>query len=349
MSPVLWTLIFALNLGNGPVPVSSPDPLGPGMAQPDVDDQTRRPDPPSHYTVASRWENDIIAGTDQNYSNGTSLTFSRDGRGVLGGVWGWFGAKDGRWITSYELGQIIVTPADIKRPIPDPTDRPYAGLLYAALSTQFVHGNSFHGLKVITGMIGPASGAAETQKAVHKVTGIPQPQGWGYQLQNEPIFNLVYEHRRRFTLADSPVGWSVQAIPVVGGMLGNVLIQAQANVQFRAGYHVPDDFGTTLMRGLGNLPFPRDSSETGTPPKFGMYVFAGGGANLVARNLSLDGNTFRDGPSVAKKPVFPAGEFGATVWTRWFELTLTYVVWGREYDAQTRTSDFGAATVAVHF
>jgi hypothetical protein len=52
---------------------------------------------------------------------------------------------------------------------------------------------------------------------------------------------------------------------------------------------------------------------------------------------------------VAKKPVFPAGEFGATVWTRWFELTLTYVVWGREYDAQTRTSDFGAATVAVHF
>lgn len=349
MSPVLWTLIFALNLATGPVPVLSPDRRGPEIAQPDVDDQARRPAQHSYYTVALRWENDVIAGTDQNYSNGTSLTFSRDGRGVLGGIWGWFGAKDGRWITSYELGQIIVTPADIKRPIPDPTDRPYAGLLYGALSTQFVHGNGFHGLKVITGMVGPASGAAQTQKAVHRVTGNPQPQGWDYQLKNEPIFNVVYEHRRRFTLADSDADWSAQAIPVVGGMLGNVLIQAQANVQVRAGYHVPDDFGTTLMRGLGNLPFPRDSSETGAPPKFGMYVFAGGGANLVARNLSLDGNTFRDGPSVAKKPVFPAGELGATVWTRWFELTLTYVVWGREYDAQTRTSDFGAATVAVHF
>jgi lipid A 3-O-deacylase len=349
MSPALWTLIFALNLGNGPVAASSPEPIGLESAQPGVDHRARPATQHSHYTVALRWENDVIAGTDQNYLNGTSLTFSRDGRGILGGIWGWFGAKDGRWITSYELGQIIVTPADIKRPIPDPTDRPYAGLLYGALSTQFVHGNRFHGLKVITGMVGPASGAAETQRAVHKVTGNPQPQGWDYQLKNEPILNLVYEHRRRFTLADSHAGWSAQAIPVVGGMLGNVLIQAEADAQFRAGYNVPDDFGTTLMRGLGNLPFPRDSAESSASPKFGVYVFAGGGVNLVARNLSLDGNTFRDGPSVSKKPVFPAGEFGATIWTRWAELTMTYVIWAREYDAQTRTSDFGAATIAVHF
>jgi lipid A 3-O-deacylase len=349
MFPVLWMLIFGLNAGAGLPAVPSPERDQRDAARPPIHDQDRQPAKPVHYTVALRWENDVIAGTDRNYSNGTSLTLSRDGRGVLGGIWGWFGAKNGRWITSYELGQIIVTPADITRPIPDPTDRPYAGLLYGALSTQFVHGHSFHGLKVITGMVGPASGAAQTQKAVHRVTGDPQPQGWDYQLKNEPILNLVYEHRRRFTLAQSDAGWSVQAIPVVGGMLGNVLIQAQANGQFRAGYHLPDDFGTTLMRGLGNLPFPRDPAETRAPRKFGAYLFAGGGANLVARNLSLDGNTFRDGPSVPKEPLFAAGEAGATIWTRWFEVTATYVMWGREFAAQTRASHFGAATVAIHF
>ena len=322
--------------------------LPPGIgAQPPA---SKEPPADRHRSVVSfRWENDVVAGTDDNYTNGISLTFSRDGRGPLGGIWGWFGPVDGRFVSSYELGQMMYTPRDIRRPVPDPTDRPYAGLLYVALSTEYVHGNRFDGLKFITGVVGPASLGEQAQKVFHSLTGNPEPQGWAYQLKNEPILNMVYEHRRRYTLAEWKSGWGAEAIPVVGGMLGNVLIQAEADAQFRIGYNLPDDFGTTLMRGMGNLPFPRSRADATSAHAFGAYLFAGGGGNLVARNLTLDGNTFRDGPRVPKKPAFGAAEVGVSIWSGYFELTLTYVYWGREYESQTQASRFGAATIAMHF
>jgi lipid A 3-O-deacylase len=329
--------------------------LGLLVPPPPGSDETAVPDLPappptstsSPATVVSfRWENDVVSGTDENYSNGVSLSFSREGRGLLGGLWSKLGGTDGRLVSGYEFGQLIVTPRDIKRPVPDPLDRPYAGLLYVAASTERVRGNRFDGMKFITGVVGPASGAAETQRWFHRVSGHPEPKGWEHQLRNEPILNLVYEHRRRYALARSESGWGAELIPVAGAMLGNVLVQAQADGQLRLGFNLPDDFGTSLMRGLGNLPFPRQRAGGRT---FGIYGFLGGGANLVARNLALDGNSFSDGPRVDKRPFFAAAEAGVSVWTRWFELTATYVAWGREYDAQTKPSQFGAATIAFRF
>lgn len=345
-------LIACLNFSCGPLPPFAERPAlsqagGPGP----VGSRGHVP----RNSVSIRWENDVIGGTDQNYSNGMALNFSRDGRGPLGGIWKWFGAGQGRFVSSYELGQLIVTPSDITRPVPDPADRPYAGLVYAALSTQFADGDTFNGLKFITGVVGPAARGEQIQKGFHRAIGSPTPRGWEYQLKNEPILNVVYEHRRRYTLVRSDAGWGAEVIPVAGGMLGNVLTQAQADGQFRIGFNLPDDFGTTLMRGLGTLPFPRASADPlpvrhGRPQRsFGVYAFAGGGGALVARNLTLDGNTFRDGPRVPKKSAFPAAHAGVSLWTRWFDLTMSYVAWGREYDAQPQASHFGAATLAFRF
>lgn len=303
----------------------------------------------SRTALSLRWENDTLAGRDENYSNGISLSLAREGRGLLGGIWGWFGATEGQWVSGVELGQIIVTPSDISRPVPDPADRPYAGLLYVALSTQYSHGRQFHGLKLIGGVVGPASLAEETQTWVHRQIGSGEPQGWDYQLDNEPIFNLVYEHRRRYELVRTEDGWGAQFIPTVGGMLGNVLIQAQAGGQFRFGYRMPDDFGTTLMRGLGNLPCPQAHTSRDSGRRFGAYLFAGGGANLVARNLTLDGNTFQDSPSVDKKPFFVAGEFGVSMWLHPVQMTFSYVFWGKEFEGQKNDSQFAAVTATVYF
>ncbi len=298
--------------------------------------------------LSFRGENDVVAGTDENYTNGVSMTWAREGRGPLGGVWARVGARGDRMVSSYELAQVIITPADIKRRVPDPTDRPYAGLLLAAVSTQLVEGNRFDALKLIAGVVGPASLAAQTQRAIHRAIASPEPQGWAYQLKNEPVLNAVYEHRRRYTLLDSAGGWGADAIPMAGGMLGNLLIQSEAEAQFRIGYNVPDDFGTTLLRGMGNLPYPRSRHDR-EHHRFGIYVFAGGGASAVARNLTLDGNTFRSGPRVAKKPLFPGAEAGLAVWTQRYQVTLTYIVWGREYDTQPDLSRYGALTMGVHF
>lgn len=304
---------------------------------------------PAGHAVSLRWENDALAETDENYSNGISLAYTHSGKGWLGGLWGWFGVEDPTLYSSYDVGQVMVTPMDTSRPIPDPEDRPYVGMLSFGLSTQMRKGNLFHGLKFVTGVVGPASQADEVQAWFHELIGNQQAQGWAYQLDNEPIFNLVYEHRRRYALLPADAEWGAEVLPVFGAMLGNVLIQAQAGAQMRFGYHLPDDFGTTLMRGLGTLPNGLSVGAGDNPPRWGIYLFASGSGVAVARNLTLDGSTFEDSPSVDKKPFFLAGEVGLSIWTRWFEVTGSYVCWGKEFEGQKHATRFGALYLTVPF
>ena len=84
-------------------------------------------------------------------------------------------------------------------------------------------------------------------------------------------------------------------------------------------------------------------------PKFGLYAFASAGGTAVARNLSLDGNTFEDSRHVDKRPFFGAMEVGASLWTRWFQATFSYVYWGKEFYGQQQDSKFGAISVSWFF
>jgi len=181
---------------------------------------------PSRFVraVGFRWENDAVGRTDENYSNGISLTYLHSGRGLLGGIWNWLGAGEGQFFSSYDVGQVMVTPRDTDRPIPDPEDRPYVGMLYASASTQLQRGNVLHGLKLVTGVVGPASQAEHVQAWFHELIGDDKPEGWAYQLHNEPIFNLVYEHRRRYPLLADTSAWSAEVIPVGNVMLGIVIV-----------------------------------------------------------------------------------------------------------------------------
>jgi hypothetical protein len=54
-------------------------------------------------------------------------------------------------------------------------------------------------------------------------------------------------------------------------------------------------------------------------------------ANLVLRNLSLDGNTWQDSPSVEEDLFVPAAEVDIVVATRRFTAAFSYVFWGREF------------------
>lgn len=87
--------------------------------------------------------------------------------------------------------------------------------------------NRYNGLKFITGVVGPWSLADETQKQVHRWVGSGQSQGWDHQLHNEPIFEMIYEHRRKYRLLGEPQGFAVEALPVGNVMLGNLLVRAE--------------------------------------------------------------------------------------------------------------------------
>lgn len=301
------------------------------------------PSEPWSFTV--RMENDLPANSDRYYTNGISFLFARcmpDQKALWSLVLKLPGlSQPGQLANGFDLGQIMVTPADIHRTVPDPLDRPYAGLLFLGVSWQRLAGDHYTALKLITGVVGPASLAEQAQKAVHRAIGVPPPQGWDHQLRAEPILNVVYERRWRSSVWGDRDAWGADSIAVGGAMLGNVLTQAYAQLQLRAGWRTPRDFGTSLIRGIGALPPARDAFL------WGAHIYIGAGGFAVARNLTLDGNTFRTGPGVGHRAFVPAAELGAVLRGRTWQLIASWNSWGREFDAQPHAAEFGALAFTI--
>jgi len=91
---------------------------------------------------------------------------------------------------------------------------------------------------------------------------------------------------------------------IVGGMLGNVFTQGQIGGLARFGYNIPNDFGVTLARGMGQMPPPRWAESAKAGSDWGFSIFGGGVATLVLRNITLDGNTFQDSPALIRISLF---------------------------------------------
>lgn len=300
---------------------------------------------PTRSAFSIRFENDSFGNTDSNYTNGLSIALTRKGSGLLGGFWNLAGETEGERFATYELTQLHFTPSRLELSDPDPADRPYAGLLYLGFTTHLQREDSLHSLKLMAGVVGHSSYAEGIQKFTHRTLHYKMPEGWDHQLKNEAIVNLLYEYRQKYRITpmDAPV--SVELIPLGGAFVGNYLIQAEAGVQCRVGYH-PDDFGATVLRGAGYLPFPQ---AEGKRHEWGFYVYAGGVANLVARNLTLDGNTFAHSRSVDKRLFLPVGEFGASLWASRIQATFSYVMWGREFYGQPEREDYGSILISYFF
>ncbi len=301
------------------------------------------------YAITFRWENDVLSDDDGNYSNGISLSLACRGRGPFGKVWDLFGVNEAEYYHSYEAGQIMNTPFDTSLPVPPLTDRPYSGLMFLGLGTQIKKGNDFHGLKFVTGVVGPMSLAKETQIWFHRVIGSDRPEGWGTQLHNEPIFNFVYEYRHRYRLFNTDSDISSDLIPIGQVMAGNVMCQGQFRMQTRIGWNVPDDdFGTTTLRGMGSLTIPKYKGSGSS--RIGFYAFGGGGVRLVGRDLTLEGNSFRSSPGLDNiRNYVPVAEVGFTFYYRMLQLSASYIFSGREWDTQDHPTEYGTIALTVSF
>jgi hypothetical protein len=305
--------------------------------------------PKREWTASLRWENDTFGGSDRFYTDGVSLAVSHTGPSWMDPFANWLPWGEGRRTVGYDVAQAMFTPSDKDLSPPDPDDRPYAGILALGLTLHVEKPHSYHGLKFVTGVVGPWSGAEETQNAVHDLIGSGKSQGWDYQLENEPVFNFAYEYRRRFQLAGDRDKWSLQAFPLAGGWLGNMLIQGQAGALLRFGYHVPDDFGPTLVRGMGHMPPPRWDAPRPGKSDWGFSVYGGSVANLVLRDITLDGNTFEDSPSVDKEFFVPMAGVGVSVGNRRFQASFAYIFWGKEFEDQQDYSEFGSLSIRYCF
>jgi hypothetical protein len=288
----------------------------------------------------ARLENDLFAGTDQNYTNGVAFTLiSHDMPGRLRpeclpapirlhaelirwvnpGFWADADDAADTHNVVVKFGQAMYTPEDYTRTDLIPDDRPYAGLLYLGLAwnrrTHEPESNReiLDTREVTFGVIGPWSLAQQAQNLVHDATGEPRFLGWDHQLENEPAFQLALDRKFKAYRGAGAItpGFSADAIRSVGLRLGNIETSATLGIEGRIGWNLPNDFGSYPIRpGAENRP-PSAASLHGNPgsaipaasrPHPGVHVFGTLEVKAVAHDFFLDGNLFRSSHSVTRRP-----------------------------------------------
>jgi len=312
--------------------------------------EAQTPPPKDDASILSfSFENDVFASTDRHYTSGVRFSFMTqpaDDPGWVRNAANWLPFVDPQSAVRFEyaVGQSIYTPHDIKLRYPDPDDRPYAGWLYTTIGLVAETGSTLDQFQIGLGVVGPWSLAEQTQTLVHEVTGATRPEGWGDQLHNEPTVQIFYQRSWRAFASGQLFGFEIDATPHVGGALGNALTYANAGFTIRLGYELPQDFGPPRL-----APVLAGSSFFRPQERFGWYLFAGVDGRAVARNIFLDGNTFRDSPSVDKYPLVGDLQFGAAIVIGGTRIAYTHVFRTKEFETQDKRDSYGALTVSVRF
>lgn len=313
--------------------------------------------PDQRGTWSFTLENDIIAGTDRDYTNGALISYVGPANDLpFFTDWAppqltWLtDAK--KWHMVYGLGQNMYTPQDIAIDPPDPTDRPYAGFLYGSIGLVADERHAAgepRKLDVIAldvGIVGKYSLAEETQKLVHRIIDDQKPLGWDSQLGTEVGLRLLYERSWRASQK-----WDLPVIPLegdvtpfVGAALGNVETYGTAGVSFRLGEDLGDDYGPPRVRpALSGPGFFKNVDG------FSWYVFGGLAGRAVARDLFVEGNTFKDSAGVNLVPFQLDLQAGVAVQIGRVELAFTHVVRSPQHTNQKRWSRFGSVNLRTRF
>lgn len=310
-------------------------------------------------------ENDLFAkfaNTDRHYTNGLQISWLSAPRDDLPDwmktlsappVFGWF-TDDAHVVkTSHRIGvslaQAIFTPDDTDQTAPILNDRPYAAWLHTTLTLQSVRENAAGEAwqdqwKLDLGVVGPWALGRQVQNGWHRIIGVDQANGWSHQLRNEPGVDLSFERAWRSQIFDKPrlFGLDVDAIPYGVVTVGNVATYAGGGAILRFGPSLPDDFGPTrIYPGVGGSEWFRSSQD------FSWYLFAGGEGRAIARDIFLDGNTFRDSQSVDKKNIVMDGKLGAVAVIGSTRLSFTHVFRTREFYGQPKPDQFGSISLSV--
>ena len=291
-------------------------------------------------------ENDIFANSDKHYTNGVRASYLTPETSVskhietLANKLLLFKPRAFKRY-SYSFGQSIFTPRNIKASVPNHKDRPYAGWTYVSMGIVSSNKNRLDNFEVSVGMIGPASKAKQTQKTVHKIVDSPDPKGWDYQLKNELGFFLSYDRQWRNQFEFSTNNWQINITPSLGANLGTVYTDISSGLMARFGKDIPFDYGPPRIR--PSIP----GSDFFIPSKdLGWYVFAGVEGRAVARNIFLDGNSFRSSRHVDKKHFVADLQAGVVLSWRDFRVGYTHVLRSREFKTQRSVDQFGAISLS---
>ncbi len=302
-------------------------------------------------------ENDAVStfkGTsDQYYTSGLRLGYTSGTTHVpdflanIGRtVWG-----DGVQRVSFDLSQSLFTPRNTQQTQPVLGDRPYAGWLHGDLGLIHDTDDARSVLSLSLGVVGPSALGKVVQNGFHNIIGDTPNLGWRNQIKDEPAVEVLVERTYRIPLYHFGVagldGLETDLLPAATAGAGTVRDYVQGGISFRLGQGLASDFGTPrISPGM-------TGTDAYTPNRpFAWYVFAGADGQAIARDVFLDGSTFRDsqGPHVTKRPLVGEFEGGLAVMAYGMRVTYTQTWQTEEFKGQKAgLFNFGSLALSAKF
>lgn len=286
--------------------------------------------------------------SDEQYTNGVvasveTLRAPWWGARLGGGAPGCAGAPaDARACLSTTLliGQDMYTP-NLNRPPfrrPDWEDeRPYAAWLYVGGEGRRITARSLRTVGVSLGVTGAPALGRLSQSIAHRISAqyTTRATGWETQVGAEP--GVLLTARQQWLVARlAPGGRGILDVsPSVGASLGNIRTAGDVGGKVRLGVNMSHPWDPRAWRGR---------------PDWEWHVHAGGRAEHVARDFSLDGTLFRRAErQVTRVPGVREYEFGTAL--RIHRLTLGWraVTRSREYTTGPARFAFSQMYSAVEF
>ncbi len=313
---------------------------------------------PSRGAWTVSLENDVLTGSDNNYSNGMGLswvsadTASYEKESFVrrwGEFWSFLpfvGDQGYRTYVAWTFAQEVHTPDDIKLANPPKDDQPYAGVLYLDSMVYARSERSTHAWQLRVGVVGPSSQADALQKGFHKAIGADRPMGWDTQLPNELVLNVDYTGAYLLARGDLGGSASWRIVPVVNAGLGTYFTGVGAGLYGEVGWKLVDALGGTALRQGFNV-----ASTVGVGPVEGWSVSLSGGlaGYGVAHYLPLDGTVFRDSRSVDTKGAIGMATLGLTARHRDLVFFLGRTRFTKTFANERERSEFGTMSLSWYF
>ncbi|MFN3211945.1 MAG: lipid A deacylase LpxR family protein [Henriciella sp.] len=309
-------------------------------------------------TIVLNVENDLFTGSDNNYTNGLSITWSSDeiakypeasfvaGASKALKIFPGFGNESADNYISFSLISEMNTPSRIDQIEPDPNDQPYSGIMLLSTGLYARQDDWTHAWDIKIGAVGPVTQTDHIQIEFHDLIGAEEPLGWDSQLPNEAIFNIGYLAGKTLARNSLENGLEWRTVGLGNASLGNYQTSVGGGAIFELGNDLEDTVSTTsLGQGFGSV------LGVGTQPTDRVkYTFYGGvGVNAISHFLPLDGTAFRDSRSVDYDPVAAFLSAGATLRYGRFVASFGLSRGATPFDDTDADLDYGSISIGWQY
>lgn len=325
----------------------------------------------SPWHLIGQWDNDLLTGTDDGYTNGSRIAFTRElspnseehswlqntlrqltgsGRGNSLSHFRFPDTGDLRFQYGIGLSQLMYTPENPNAATAPAGERPYAGWLGLEFSLQASAGDSASTATLSVGITGRRSYAEDMQRWVHEnVSDSPEFKGWDSQAPTELTINLHFDHKHRLHFLDSSHDWPLKMDGFFewGAALGNLRTDAYLGALVRAGHNLPISYATPRVQ-LGSFTDTIFENDRTANEDFSLYGFAGIRGYAVLHDITLDGPLFRGwDESVDSEPLVGELSFGVAARYKQIEISLSHTVRSDEFSGQNNLSRYGSVLLRI--